>query len=360
MAPLRNRALALGASVVVLAGAAVWLAQDRAGPADATRTIETGKAPTASDGTHAAPVCEGNERVACNSDTQLVPGFGGDVHPALDAGSALTMRASWAGLELREPRGDPTGHFVGMEDQGAFGLNAAELALLSRPRVAQAERTYSARHLSLLLPTTFERVGQLWAIEPERFLAFLTQFHPAASVSFDGYPTSYGRRPGPPGAFGIVRALEDDRAELQFRVHAELLLGPGIYYTPACFEGRLVLDRAHQRVTWFQLAVPTKHSINVTVHLVTEHPRTGVPVATMRFERVPRMVLEGGAADGAADERTPGTLSVREASEQLKRQFYKFLDIDWVPITKAQEMAREQDRPLFVAVLTSPLDDQSC
>jgi len=360
MAFLGNRALALGAGAVVLAGAAVWFAQERAGPADATRSNDASRPPAVAEASHTPPVCEGNERVACNPDTQFVPGFDGDVHPALDASALLTMKASWAGLDLQGPRGSPTDRFVGMKDQGAFELNPQELALLSHPRVAQTEATYSAHQLSLLLPTKLERVGQLWSIEPERFLPFLKQLHPHASVSFDGYPTSYGRRPGPAGAFGIVRTLSDDRAELQFRVHAELLLGPGIYYTPACFEGRLVLDRTQHHATWFQLAVPTKHSINVTVHLVTQHPRTGVPVATMRFERVPRMVVEGGTPDAAAEEHKPGSLSVLEASEQLKRQFYKFLDIDWVPITKAQEMAREQDRPLLVAVLTSPLDDQSC
>ncbi|MGE0193780.1 MAG: hypothetical protein AB7T63_17280 [Planctomycetota bacterium] len=367
MALSGTRAWVLGACAVVIAGATAWFALQRdephAPPASQAQGVDPATSTSESNAAAARDAGEivgGPQRVDVNPDAETARAFDGDVHPELDPRSTLVMNATWTGVDLDGPGGTRMDRYVGMEDQGPFELGARELQMLTRPPLAQATKTYSARELSQLLPPALESVGQVWSMEPERWLPFLTQFHPGASVRFEGYTTPYGRRPGPAGAFGIVRTLSADRAELQFRVHAEFILAPGVYYTPACFVGRLLLDRTQKRAMWFQVAVPTQRSINVTVHLTGKHPETGVPTATMRFDRVREMALAGGEPVPKAEATPADGISVREAEARLKHQFYKFMDISWVPITKAQELAREQDRPLLVAVLTSPLDDQSC
>ena len=104
-------------------------------------------------------------------------------------------------------------------------------------------------------------VGDMWAVDLDGMAVFLGQFHPSVSMHLD----ATGRRAGPDGGFAILRAMSPMYAEIIFRVHAEYDLAPGVYYTPAHFSGRLVVNRQEGTVEDFYLGIPTDTSLNVTL-----------------------------------------------------------------------------------------------
>jgi hypothetical protein len=107
--------------------------------------------------------------------------------------------------------------------------------------------------------------------------------------------------------------------------------------------------------------VPTDKSVNVDITLAFKLPkRPKKQVSNIVFERVDPMQLSGGDAELAARVDWQDEIELEDAHHRLKRAFYKFMDIDWVPPEKMIAIAREARKPIVVVVLTSPLDDQSC
>ena len=110
-------------------------------------------------------------------------------------------------------------------------------------------------------------MGQLWAFDPEKAAVFLKQFHPAVSV----HSASVGRRPGPDGAFAVLQGVSASYLDIVFRVHAEFDLAPKsgnfpalyVWYSPACFLGRIVVNRGEGTVEYFQFGVPTDMALNI-------------------------------------------------------------------------------------------------
>lgn len=356
------------AGVVLGCGLLVALAVFAGAPDDAPQPAATPSAdtdspePTTSSGAP-APRLE-YETVGVNPDLDVPEGFRGDVHPLLRGQGELELTALWSGVALRDPTGNVMqGTSAGTVDGSTpspFRLSEATLRELRDPTIAVPTRTYDAEALSAFLPIEVERTGQRWTIDPARAGRFLDQFHAGVSTSFDRYDASYGRRAGPPGAFGVVRALSPTHVEIVFRLHAEFFLHPTLVYTPASFIGRMLIDRDARAVEYFEMRVPTEHTINVTLSVNGRHPETGAPVTTLLFERVARMALRGGNRPALEGVAWKDAMSLAEARDRLRRCFYKFLDIDWVPFDDVLEVAKAHDRPIFAVVLTSPLHDQAC
>jgi len=305
--------------------------------------------------------------VARNRDVTLPDGFRGEVHPLLHGEPGLELTAHWKPTLKEKFR---SGIHLGVVDNASlpeYSLPADVIELLTESTPARETVTYGARELSVFLPEEIEGVGQMWAIDPERAALFLQQFHPLVSTTFDRYHQPYGRRPGPAGAFGILRAVSDRYLDLLFRVHAEFDLSEGVVlYTPACFLGRMVIDRQAGRVDYLEMHVPTDRPVNVNITLTFPHPQQpDKEVTNIVFEQVDPMQLVGG--DAAALERPAlehpaeqDALALEEAQERLKSPFYKFMDIAWVPTEQVIEIAQKENKPILAVVLTSPLDDQSC
>ena len=49
-----------------------------------------------------------------------------------------------------------------------------------------------------------------------------------------------------------------------------------------------------------------------------------------------------------------------EANRRLARVFYKFEEIDWVPLDQVLTEARTKKQPIFAIVSWGATDDQSC
>ena len=328
----------------------------------AVALVGCGRSDPAAVDTSGAPEPFHYESVATNRDVAVPEGFRGDEHPLLHGETGLELTARWKPTLSEAKRSGIKLGIIDNKSSPEYSIPEDVVRLLTESTVAVEHATYGARELSAFLPEEITGVGQMWKIDPARAAAFLEQFHPRVSTTFDRYDQPYGRRPGPAGAFGILRASSADYLEVLFRVHAEFDLSEGaILYTPACFLGRMLVDRRAGTVASLEMRVPTDKSVNVDITLAFKLPqRPRKQVSNIVFEHVDPMQLSGGDAELSARIDWQDEIELEDAHHRLKSAFYKFMDVDWVPPEKMIAIAREAKKPIVVVVLTSPLDDQSC
>ncbi len=265
--------------------------------------------------------------------------FGVSVHPVFHGQTRLPVAAHWSPFVYRQQK-SPL-------DVPAFS-DLVMGTLYREAKPAQQIRVYTERDFSGLLPERIEAVGQVWELDAKRVTAFLKQFHSRASL----HVMAPGRRAGPDGAFGILRAMSPSYLDILFRVHAEFEVTPKVnpkqlalagvvaatkpdtpltaWFTPAFFSGRMIINRNSGTVDYFYLGIPTDKSLNT--HLTV----SGVPDNELHFiVRVEQMELKGGDPRLADGTSWPGAIDPGHARERLAGEFYKFKDINWVPLDKA-------------------------
>jgi hypothetical protein len=287
--------------------------------------------------------------VASNRGANVRDGFRGQVHPLLHGSTPLEVSAYWTRI-----------------GKGRDGLertvNAEIYSWFTALTPAEPRRTYDPADFSVFLPQAVGEVGQVWSLDPDRVAVFLAQFHPRPSLHL----VARGRRGGPDGAFALLRAVSPSYLDIAFRIHAEFFITPddrapvpvAAWYTPAYFAGRLLVNRQAGTVDCFQLALPTDKALNV--HLTVDASALGYGGQAHDIVRVERMELTGGDARLADRVAWDKALTPAEAQRRLAKVFYKFLDIDWVPLEQALAEARRRDRPIFAVVSWGSFDDQSC
>ncbi len=298
--------------------------------------------PDVADGT--APNLDGRVPVPNNRGPEVVDGFRGEVHPLLHRHAQTEVNAYWVppNVDHLDPRAP-------IEVRELYRYVSAAI-----PTKSYSERDFSG----FLPPENVTTVGQLWALDPERAAVFLKQFHPAVST----HVASEGRRPGPDGAFAMLRGVSPSHLDIVFRVHAEFDLLPkpteipafNAWYSPACFLGRLVVNRDEGTVEYVQFGVPTDKMTNVHVSW------RGIGIRAHNTQRVNRMELIGGSLEGLDGVRWTDQIEMAQAHDKLTALFYKFKEINFLPFDQALAAARAEKKPIFAVVLLGALDDQSC
>ena len=277
----------------------------------------------------------------------LVPAFQetAAVRPTLADDASIELHARWEPCK-----------------RSKYGL-FAETEVLRAPKPAEERRVVRSAELAPFLPQTPVAVGDTWAVPPEAVLPLLRQFHPGARAELHhGFGAA-------PGTFACLRAASNERLELLFRAHAEFELEGGVTYTPAQFEGRLVLDRKSGAPLALRIALPDRDT-NVDVNVPSDSDdkwvdADGNEVPMSMFADigwVPVMELAGGTL-GAAEldaHAYADALPLVAARKLLARRFYPFERLDWLPFAEAVHAARELGKPLHVVVLFGTLDDESC
>ncbi len=221
-------------------------------------------------------------------------------------------------------------------------------------RPAEKRRRHVSEEFAAFLPREPVGVGDVWEVDAAAVLPFLRQFHGGARAELHhGFGAA-------PGAYACLRAADPRRAEVLFRAHAEFELENGVRYTPAQFEGRVVLDHVADKLVSFQLALPSRNpnvDVNVPMEFADspEGPRRRRNAADIGW--VPRMELVGG--EPAPVESTK-SISDDDARALLAGRFYAFAAIEWRSFDEAVLRARELGKPLHVVVLFGALDDESC
>jgi hypothetical protein len=289
--------------------------------------------------------------VALNRGPEVLDGFRGDVHPLLFGRTRLEVTAQWT----------PVGKG---RDQLHRDLNPIIYSWFTDLRPARPRQTYTEGDLSAFLPESVGEVGQVWALDAEKMLRILRQFHPHPSMHL----VAAGRRAGPDGAFAILRAVSPSYLDIVCRVHAEFYLTPDdwpadrpllrAWYTPAYFSGRVLVNRRTGTVDYFRLGLADDKALNV--HLTVAASGIGDTRQAHDIVRVERMELSGGDGGRVEDIPWERVLALGEAQTRLAKVYYKFLDIDWVPFDRVSAEARARGRPIFAIVSWGAFDDQSC
>ena len=219
----------------------------------------------------------------------------------------------------------------------------------------QPVKEYRTDAFSAFLPPSTVEVGDVWELDANSVVSFLHQFHPGATADL-GY--------GEEGAFACLRACSSDYAEIAFRIHAEFTLKSAAYqewqeenderesearFIPSQFAGKILVNLKSGTVRAFSLALPARNS-NVDLNAYGG--------ADMVY--VPRMELL------ATDETDPNeiawdaAITTGEARRMLGLKFYKFAEIDWLPIDEAVVQAKATHRPIHAILVWGCLDDESC
>ena len=283
------------------------------------------------------------EPVPVNPDVGLSRPFRGDVHPVLHGKTSLDVAAHWT--EVSQGGRDRIEDRVSPSVYRLFSEMRRDVVL---------HRVYTERTFSHLLPSTLESIGQVWELDSDAVIDLLSQFHPRPSLEL----VARGRRAGPDGAFAVLRALSSTHLDILFRIHAEFDIAPNVWFTPACFWGRMIIDKTAGTVEHFHLWVPTEKPLNV--HLTVRENIKGVVDNKRDIVRVEQMELE------SANQKLPETLDWSDsidmdlAEHKLKNAFYVFENINWVPWQQAREVAGSTSKPILAIVLWGALDDQSC
>ena len=139
-------------------------------------------------------------------------------------------------------------------------------------------------------------------------------------------------------------------ADIVFRIHALFILdGPDARFTPAQFAGRLVISRSEGSVIAFALSLPSRNS-NVDINTFGS--------ADIVF--VPRMELIALSEVSEHEIVWETAITEEEAFRKLKSAFYRFAEIEWIPIEDTVKLAKTTNRPIHALVLFGVLDDESC
>lgn len=218
---------------------------------------------------------------------------------------------------------------------------------LFNPKPAHPLKNYSQTDFQVFLPSSTANVADIWELDPKGILPFLCQFHPGATTEITVFSRKTHRYEG---AKACLRAISPNYAEVVFRIHAEFVLDTsGIRLLPAQFAGRLVLNRKEGAVVEFSLFLPTRNS-NVDVNVFR--------AADMAF--IPRMELSALSSTPVREIAWETAITEKEARKKLATAFYKFAEIEWIPIEDTVELAKGTNRPIHALVLFGTLDDESC
>ena len=220
-------------------------------------------------------------------------------------------------------------------------------------------KEYGTEAFKVFIPASAVAVGDVWDLDSEGVVPFLRQFHPGATTTLTN---------GEEGAFACLRAISSDYAEIVIRIHAELRLAglaeidwewqgeriqddwmDAARFILSQFAGRLVLNLKTGAIRAFSLALPARNS-NVDFN--------SFEGCDMVF--VPRMELLATNEDDPGEIAWDYAIAAEEARKKLELKFYRFAEIDWLPIDEAVVQAEVTHRPIHAILLWGALDDESC
>ena len=264
-----------------------------------------------------------------------------DLNNVLNNSASLEVHAHW------DPIADATYnlHKDSPENTELFDLSPNEPV-----------REYKGNAFNAFLPSSSVTVGDVWELDLDSVIPFLSQFHPGATGKL---------RHGQKGAFACLRALSPDYADITFRIHAEFTLAtrpnpdwkPGsnerqmdlARFIPSQFTGRLRIDLKTGIICDFSLALPPRNS-NVDIN--------DFEYADMVF--VPRMELLATPTQTSDNIKWKDAITPKEARRRLELKFYKFAEINWLPLAMAVAESEKTQRPIHAVLTWGPLGDESC
>ena len=228
---------------------------------------------------------------------------------------------------------------------------------LANLKVAVPEKLHTSSVFRALIPNHPVSVGELWKIESQggilgflapwnfetpRIIELLKQLHPNPRM-ISGHTK---------GMWACLRAYNTEFAEIVFRIHAEFRIENDLF-TPSQFAGKLVLDRKDGSIAFFEMRVP-EGTVNFDFSMNEKNNDTFSTDSGF----CPRMELLAGTYN--TDVEFEVSITQEEAKRILAEQFYGFLQINWLPLDEALEMAKTLRKPIHALSISGPLDNEAC
>ncbi|UJR30954.1 hypothetical protein I4U23_018466 [Adineta vaga] len=253
---------------------------------------------------------------------------------------------------------------------------------------------FAVRHFKSFLPKEIQIGKPYWIIEgnqqqrtehlssnryyPSDVANNHVIFHRLLSM-FHVRPFILSRFP-PQGTAAVIRARHGPFLDIYFRIHAEFQLNTPPYhpfwYTPAQFQGRLIIHENTSELTYFHMYVPNEKRLNIDMEWLTNR---GGPSTSMEVDigYMPRMELRSAAPSinmnetGTSSEHFVSSLNDRLYENLLKsfnwmngtflneqatydlleRFFYPFKEIPYYEYRQAFQKAEETNKLIHTIIL---------
>ena len=223
---------------------------------------------------------------------------------------------------------------------GGFHLDWESLATL---REVEPQKSYPVSTFRGFLPKKAVSVGEHWKIDSESALQLLKQLAEEPQLELWNHEDI--------GQWALLRAHNDNYAEIVFRIHTAFAFKDGLF-TPSQLTGSLIIDRRLKQLTNFEMSVPPS-TLNFDVGWEVDDDGCATDCGICQIEM---NAGEAVARESAYSEE----ISMEEAQLGLARQFYPAQFIEWVKLEDAEEMAKLLDRPIHVVSADGTFMDESC
>ncbi|KAK7079708.1 skeletal muscle fiber development [Halocaridina rubra] len=130
-----------------------------------------------------------------------------------------------------------------------------------------------------------------------------------------------------------------------------------LWFTPAAFIGRLMMNTSDMTVQHFSLSVPTDKPLNVDLEWLTGPNEDRDMEVTITY--LPKMRLFTEKTD-AVDVSWLEEITLDEALVILQKELYRFKKVEYHNFTEAYFRGSSEKMPVHTIVLWGVLDDQSC
>ncbi|CAF2029707.1 unnamed protein product [Rotaria magnacalcarata] len=256
------------------------------------------------------------------------------IQPILNSDHLVTMNAFFEPLNISAMTKDFRYTLLNNLDE------LQSLKLWKEPHVSRLN--FAASHFKSFLPKQNIEIGKpYWIIEgnERQFMEHLSAnryyppdvlhdhiiFHRLLSM-FHPRPFIFSRFP-PQGTAAVVRARHGSLLDIYFRIHAEFQLNTPPYhpfwYTPALFQGRLIIRDDASELTYFHMYVPNEKRLNVDMEWITSK---GGPSSSLEVDigYMPRMELRSAASSislnrtGVTSEQLVATMNENLYDDLLK------------------------------------------
>ena len=211
---------------------------------------------------------------------------------------------------------------------------------LTNLKVTETEKQHPTSTFQAFLPTEPVSVGDCWEIQ-DSVLDLLSQLHPNPNLKM------HINNGDSLGLWACLRAYNDSFADIAFRIHAEFRFEKG-WFTPAQFAGNLIINRITENVMYFHMHVP-QNTLNFDVNWDDVGTDIGY---------CPQMELNAGTRPSNIDYTE--SISQEDVERTLILRFYNAMQINWVSLDEALEMARAQQKPIHAVSIDGPLTDEAC
>lgn len=174
-------------------------------------------------------------------------------------------------------------------------------------------------------------------------------------------------RASPAGTAAVVTRSRNSTLDILFRSHVEFQISTPpqrpLWFTPAQFQGRVVISEDGSVLHHFEAHVPTDRQLNVDLEWLAQRYSGDVQTTEVDIGKVADMVLSLETPNGLPAEMRPSSIISNEedmALKKLHQMFFPFLKVPYHNLSSAVAEARRNEKLVHSIITWGPLDDQSC